>query len=347
MVTLCPEGLKSLGTKIFTAQGSSEKDAELLSRTLVEANLTGHDSHGVHYFLHYSDRIRDGWIDPQAQPEKVEDTVSHAVIDGHWAFGQVTAMRAINLCMEKARRNIVAAVGVRRCNHIGRVGYYTQHAAKEGLISMFFVNVNHPIASVYNGLGRRFGTNPFSLSVPTKSGTPYLLDYATTVVAHGKASVARAKNEGIPKSWARDRYGRVTKDPEVLWEGGWLLPFGGHKGYALQLAMELLGGILTGSFTGFDEEVEHPSTNGLLTICLDPEGFIGLGAFKENAEEMFRYIRSTEPTDGNKILIPGEPEKLTRERLLDEGVTIPDETWTQIVRLARDLSIDPCIAVKR
>lgn len=347
MVTLSPEGLRSLGIKIFMAQGASDIDAKLLSDTLVEANLTGHDSHGVHYFIHYTDRIRNGWIKPKAQPEIFEETESHAVLDGKWAFGQVTAKKAIDLCIEKAKKNIVAAVGAKRCNHIGRVGYYTQYAARKGMIAIIFVNVNHPIASVYNGLDRRFGTNPFSLSVPTNNDTPYLLDYATSVVAHGKASIARAKDEKIPKSWARDRYGRVTEDPEVLWDGGWLLPFGGYKGYALQLAMELLGGILTGSFTGFDEDIEHPSTNGLLTICIDPDGFIGLDAFKEKTEGMFKYIKSTEPTNGNNILIPGEPEKLSKEKLLSEGIKLPEDTWRQIIDLASELDIDPSIALKR
>jgi len=263
------EKLKEIGTEIFTAQGMTRERAEFIADTLVEANLTGHDSHGVFYFVRYSDRIRERFIDPKAEPTIAKETASTALIDGRWAPGQITALKVTETAVEKAKRQRISAVGAFRCNHIGRVGYYTNLAASRGVAALMFVNVGHPAVTVFNGTGSVFGTNPFSAAVPTGKSKSFLLDYATSVVAEGKISVARSKGEKIPTHWTRDKEGRVTDDPWAIREGGWLLPFGEHKGYCLQLLMELLGAVMTGSRTGFEPDTDPPSTNGVFAIAFN------------------------------------------------------------------------------
>jgi len=124
----------------------------------VEANLTGHDSHGVTYYSAYSNRIKEGHIDVKADPKTVKETPSSALVDGGWAPGQITAMYAMELAVKKAKENDVSAVGAYNCNHIGRVGYYTNWAAERDIIAMMFVNVGNPSATVFNGTTRVFGT---------------------------------------------------------------------------------------------------------------------------------------------------------------------------------------------
>lgn len=344
MIVLPAQGLRELGARIYAALGSPEEKAMFVAETLVEANLTGHDSHGVHYFVHYSRRIREGFIKPEAEPRVEKETASSAMIDGRWGFGQVTAMRTMEVAVEKARDSVVAAVGAYNCNHIGRIGYYTEWAAKQDMIGLLYVNVGNPSASVYNGMGRAFGTNPLSVSVPTGSETPFLVDYATSVVAHGKVSVARAKHERIPRHWARDKYGRETDDPNALYDGGWLLPFGLYKGYGLQLVTELLGAVLTGSRTGRDEAKGAPSSNGVFAIAINPEGFVGANAFKEKTGWLLRKVKEIEPVAGERVLVPGEPEKESKARRLAEGIPLPEETWGQIVELCEELGVDHQIA---
>ncbi|MCW3992116.1 MAG: Ldh family oxidoreductase, partial [Candidatus Bathyarchaeota archaeon] len=130
MIVLIANRLRALGTALFSAQGAPRDKAELVADTLVEASLTGHDSHGVRYFTRYSDSIRRGLVDVEAEPVVVKESASSALVDGRWAFGQVTALRAMEIAAEKAEAHMVGAVGAYNCNHIGRVGYYTAWAAR-------------------------------------------------------------------------------------------------------------------------------------------------------------------------------------------------------------------------
>ena len=141
MKTLHPQYLEDLGVQIFTRQGLDRERAEFLAHTLVEANLTGHDSHGVTYYTAYSNRIKEGHIDVKADPKTVKETPASALVDGGWSPGQITAMYAMELAVKKAKENAVSAVGAYNCNHIGRVGYYTNWAAERDIIAMMFVNV--------------------------------------------------------------------------------------------------------------------------------------------------------------------------------------------------------------
>lgn len=341
MITIQSNRLKKIGTEIFKAQGMSDERAAFIAETLVEASLTGHDSHGVSYYVRYSERIKDGFIDPEGEPAITKETPTTALIDGRWAPGQITAFRAMETAVEKAKERSVSAVGAYNCNHIGRVGYYTNWAAQRGVIAMMFVNVGHPAATVHGGKGKVFGTNPLSVAVPTGESKPFLVDYATSVVAEGKVTVARSKGEKIPTHWTRDKDGKATDDPWAIKQGGWLLPFGSYKGYCLQLVSELLGAVLTGSRTGPDPQKTPPSTNGVFVIAINPEAFAGLDEFTRNVDELFAQVKAVEPEPGARVLIPGEPEWETKEKRMEEGIPLPEEAWDGIVNLARELGLDP------
>jgi uncharacterized oxidoreductase len=340
MVVLPVDMLRELGVKIFKAQGATEERARFLVGTLLEANLTGHDSHGVHYYVRYSERIKEGNIKVDEEPVVVKESQSSALIDGRWTFGQVTAMKVAETVVEKAKEHMVSGVGAYNCNHIGRIGYYTDWAAKHDVIATFYVNVGNKIVSAYNGLGRAFGTNPFSVSVPTGSETPFLVDYATSVVAAGKVTVARAKGSKIPRTWTRDRYGRVTDDPNAMAEGGWMLPFGDYKGQGLQMACELLGAVLTGSRTGLSGVTTPPSPNGVFMLAVNPEAFVGLDEFKREAAELLGKVKALPAVAGERVMVPGEPEKESKERRLKEGIPVPEATWGEIKALCGRLGVE-------
>jgi LDH2 family malate/lactate/ureidoglycolate dehydrogenase len=340
MITVPADRLRELGVKIFEAQGAPEETARFLVDTLVEANLTGHDSHGVHYFVGYSDRLSRGFIKADEEPRVVKETPTSALVDGRWAFGQVTAMRVAETAVKKARESMVAGVGAFNCNHIGRVGYYTSWAASQGIIANMYVNVGNPSASAFNGLGKAFGTNPYSVSVPTGCDTPFLVDWATSVVAQGKISVARAKHAKIPTHWTRDRYGRVTDDPNATYSGGWLLPFAEYKGYGMAMICDLLGAVLTGSRTAISGVAEPPSPNGVFMFAVNPEAFVGLEAFKAGATAFLGQVKALPAEAGKRVMVPGEPEKESKERRLREGIPVPDDTWAQIRAVCARLGVD-------
>ncbi len=172
MITLPAEGLERLGTKIFEALGMGEDRAAFVSHTLVEANLTGHDSHGVFYFVTYADRIRNGFIDVKAEPAVAKETPNTALVDGRWAPGQVTAMRVAELAVEKAKDGMVGAVGAFNCNHIGRVGYYTSWAAGRGAICMMFRQRGKPHRLSLRWTGEGHGDQPLQPISRQPAGRP-------------------------------------------------------------------------------------------------------------------------------------------------------------------------------
>jgi LDH2 family malate/lactate/ureidoglycolate dehydrogenase len=338
-------GLRLLGTEIFSALGGPKTKTKFVAETLVEANLTGHDSHGVWYYPVYSQRIKDGWIKPKKTPKIIRETEASAYIDGEWGFGQITAKIAIETAVEKAKKSMVAAVGAYNCNHIGRLGYYTEWATAQGMIGMMFANVGNPIVAGFHGTQKTFGTNPVSISTPTE-GEAFLMDYATSLAAMGKVNVAKSKHQKIPMHWSRDKNGNPTDDPNAVSQGGWLLPFGEHKGYGLQMAAELLGAVLTGSRTSMEGDRGPPSPNGVFCVAINPEAFIGLQSFKEKASEVMRVVKSRPPEKGEAVLTPGEPERISKKKRLHEGIPLPEDTWEAIVKLCVELKLDSSIALK-
>jgi LDH2 family malate/lactate/ureidoglycolate dehydrogenase len=340
MINVSAERLKKIGNDIFKAQGLTHEKAEFLVETLVEANLTNHDSHGVRYFITYSERIKESHIKVNTEPIIVQETPTTAYIDGGYAPGQITAKMLTEVAVAKAKQHMVSAVGAFNCNHIGRIGYYTNWAAKQGVVAILFVNVGGPSVAVHGGMGKSFGTNPISVGIPTGEAKPFLTDYATSVVAAGKISVARAKHAKIPLHWTRDKHGKPTDDPSDFREGGWLLPFGEYKGYALQLVSELLGAVLTGSRVGMDPDQVPPSTNGVFMIAVDPGAFVGLDAFKEGVDDVIKRVKEIEPEPGERVMIPGEPEWESKETRLTDGIPIPEETWDGIAKVAEELGLE-------
>jgi LDH2 family malate/lactate/ureidoglycolate dehydrogenase len=347
MIVTEAQGLRELGTQIFVALGAPKAKAEFVAETLVEANLCGHDSHGVYYFPVYGERIKVGHIHPKENPRIVKDTPSSAYLDGRWGFGQIAAKKMIEVAVEKAKTSMVAAVGGYNINHIGRLGYYTTWATEHDMVGMMFANVGNPLVSPFHGTGRTFGTNPASISTPTATGENFLMDYATSLAAAGKLSVARAKHVKVPSHWIRDKNGNPTDDPNAFYDGGYLVGFGEHKGYGVQMASELLGAALTGSRTSMEDSQNPPSPNGVFCIAINPEAFVGLQPFKEKSTEVIKIVKSRKPEKGQQVLVPGDPERISKVQRLKEGIQLPEDTWDQITKISNDLGLDAKMALKK
>lgn len=339
--------LREYVARILLAAGAPESEAQVVAAHLVEANLKGHDSHGVIRVERYVRDIADGRIVPGAPVVLDRESETTAVLDGGWNFGQVVAQRAMELAIAKARGAGAGIVVAHRCGHVGRVGAYGEQAAAQGLVGIAMVN-NHgggQVMSVPGGLARRLSPNPVVVAVPTGDPeAPFVLDMTTSVVAEGKVRVARNRGDRVPEGWIVDAEGRPTTDPAGFYgpPPGSILPLGGeaaHKGFGLALVVEALAGALSPAGTS---RPDGPSgANGLFVMALDIERFRPLADFTESFAGLLAYVKSPPLREGvTEVLVAGDPERRAHAARSASGIALDDETWRQLIEAGQSVGVE-------
>ena len=334
------EALRTFAAQVLAAAGAPSEAAQIVADHLVEANLAGHDSHGVIRLLQYCDHARSGQMNPKAEPAVVRQSPTTALVDGNLSWGPIAARFAMNLAIDKAQAHGVAAVSLRNAYHVGMVGVYPAEAAAKGLIGMAFCNVQ--------GTGRvapwgarepRLGTNPIAIAVPTE-GHPIVVDMATSAVAEGKVRVAKTEGTAVPLGWVLGPDGGFSTDPNDAYEQGALAPLGGdqgHKGYCLSVAVDLLAGVLAGTPCGL---MGNQYANGLLFQVINPDHFCERDAFMQGVDNYSAYLKSAAPREGvEQVLLPGEIERQKKGQRLVEGVRIGAQLREQLVALGASLGV--------
>jgi uncharacterized oxidoreductase len=335
-VTFPHERLREIAARLLAAAGAADADARTVADHLVDANLAGHDSHGVGMLPQYVRAVRGGVLDPRAHAALEDRGGAVLAADGRRGFGQVVAREAIAAGMARARETGVALVALRNAFHVGRVGAYGEQAAAAGLASVHFVNVvgHGPIVAPFGGTDARLSTNPLCVAVPVAGAAPFVLDFATSALALGKVRVALARGEEVPPGVLLDAQGRPTTDPAAMFVPplGAILPFGLHKGYGLALACELLAGALAGGGT-LPSVPPEPGriTNNMLSFVLDPSRLPGAERLATEIPAALGWVRASPPADPRApVLVAGEPERLARARRLAQGVPVERATWEEI-----------------
>lgn len=324
---------------IWRQAGSTAREAELVADHLVQANLAGHDSHGVGMIPSYMASLAQGQLQLNQHAEVVRDAGAVLTLDGARGFGQVVASEAMALGIERAGKLGLAAVALHNAHHIGRIGHWAEQCARAGFISIHFVNVvGDPMVAPFGGSDRRFGTNPFCAIFPRPGRTPLLLDFATSGIAFGKTRVAYNKGLSVAPGYLIDEHGQPTTEPKVMHEApfGSLLPFGLHKGYALAAMCEILGGALSGGRTTHDATLKADSDaifNCMTTLILDPQAF-DAPQMQAEAEAFIGWVKASPPSGEQPIAVPGEWEEANRTARLEQGIPIDANTWRQICAAA-------------
>ena len=294
--------LTRIGAALLRAAGASEEEADAVAVGCVNANLAGHDSHGVIAIPTYIDRIKAGHIVPGAKWTIVQELPTTTVIDGHWGFGFHVNAKAMALTIEKAKTANVAACTVFRQSHVGRLAAYPMMAMRAGMIGIATADSGRSPKHVapFGGREARLGTNPISIAVPSDLEAPFYLDMATSAVAAGKIALSIARGEQIPQGWIIDAEGRHTTDPTQYRKGGALLPLGGTEGYkgsGLAAMVEVLCGLLTG--LGFGVEPTGRHNDGCFMAVFNVAAFRPLKDFEKEVGEFARYLKSTPPSEGS------------------------------------------------
>jgi hydroxycarboxylate dehydrogenase B len=345
VVVMAAGTLESIIRKIFIAVGAEEQNAVRVAEALVASDVCGVDTHGAWHVPGYVEAIRRGEIDPIAKPSVLCETANTSLVSGGWTFGHVGAKFATEIAIEKAHKQNLSLVSLVRAHHIGRLGEYVELAASQGLISMIWAggfSENVPAAVPFGGRTRVLHTNPIAMAFPLDRRPSMMFDFATTVGSGVKLHEARSKQQQLPPGFIVDRDGNPTTDPVAFFEGGAHLPFGNHKGYALMLAAEYLGRILTDS----DAFTEAPrggaifGHSGTTIIAFKPDLFQPFDNYRRHAQELETRIRAVPPAPGFKeVLMPGDLEHRTRSVRLRDGIPISQRIWQNLTELALSLGI--------
>ena len=347
MPRFSPDTLTKIGREIFTTLGCSRDDADAVTDHLVESSLFGHDSHGTLRFYEYIDFIRDGRWDPTGKPRVTHEKPCTAVVDGGGAMGQVGGNFATRLAIDKAQHHGVATVTLRNTCHVGRCGAYPLLAAKKGMIGLAFVNAGAlgRQTAPYGGTEGKLSTNPIAFAAPRRDGDPILVDMATSTTAEGKVRVYQNRKEAVPEGWLTDRTGRSSTDPTDFLNrvGGALLPLGGiaaHKGYCLSMIVEILGGALSGEGCAVGQTVMK--SNGVLITVFNIEHFVDMQEYFHDLESLIAHVLTSQiDPELGEILLPGQPEFRSAEKLRTDGIEIDETTWTRICERATSIGLTP------
>ncbi len=326
--------------------GSAPEEVEAVAANLIDANLTGHDSHGIGMLPRYAAAFLEGGLKPNTHVRTVLDAGAMLRLDGDAGFGQVIGREAMALGIARARQTGTCIVALGNSHHLGRIGAWAEQAAAAGLVSLHFVNViSRAIVAPHGGADARFGTNPFCAGVPLTGRPPVILDFATSMIAQGKTRVALNKGELVAPDCLLDDHGRPTREPRftVIPPFGALLPFGGHKGSGLAFMCELLGGALAAGATQRTSGGDKKRVlNGMFSVLLDPAALADRGAFEQEALAFIDWVKASPVREGfDTVLVAGEPERASRAKRSAQGVAVDAATWQEILHAADTLGLDP------
>lgn len=347
MPTIAASELTQFATDLLQAGGLQPEEAALVAKSLVGANLRGHDSHGLMRVPQYLELLKKGEVHTGMDLDIVQETPSLLVTDGNWGFGQTQAQRLTRRVIQKAHETGIGVGTLRRASHIGRLGEYCEMAAAEGLVSMMMVNTHGFARRVAPPGGKqpRLGTNPIAMGVPTDSD-PIVLDFGTSATAEGKVRVKKFAGEPCPPGWLLDSEGQPTTDPNSLYGDppGTIRPMGGeqaYKGFGLGLMVEIFAGALSGGVCVREQPLTQ-NGNCVYLQLIDPRHLGGAEHFAEEVRSVESFVRSCATIEGvDSISLPGDPERKVFAQRSQTGIPFDPGNWDKLAALAEQLNVSP------
>ncbi|MGC0274481.1 Ldh family oxidoreductase [Pseudactinotalea sp. Z1739] len=318
--------------RVLVAEGASQVDAQKQATVLVEGDLRGHHSHGVRRLAVLVGRLRNGLIKSPVEPDARWVTDSFLRVDGRCGFGPVVAHNVVDQIVERSSRTGIAIAAVSNANHVGMLAPYVEQIAGCEQIGIALTS-SEALVHPWGSAKPMIGTNPIAIAVPT-SGEPMVLDMATAAVSMGKVLDHSEKSLPIPLGWAVDREGVPTTNPSEVLDGA-LSPFGGPKGYALGIALEVFLGALSGTSFGADKlgtlDTTNPVTKGdvFIAISLDRVGLIPQLA---HVNDYLNEVRASASYD-TQVTVPGDRARATRKARMEHGIPVSQDLWNEIGNL--------------
>jgi LDH2 family malate/lactate/ureidoglycolate dehydrogenase len=343
MITIYNQDLRKLARAVLVASGVPAAKADLVSDSLVAANLRGVDSHGIHLLPHYIRQLRAGNVDAEAEGHVITESGACLLFDGEHGIGHHVSATCCGYALRLAGIHGMGLVIARNSSHFGAAAFWAQRMSAAGMIGIVMCNAS-PAVPPWQGREGRIGTNPICISVPSAGSGGWLLDMATTTVAMNRI-VKEAANQtpSIPSGWAMDAQGVPTTDTQTALKG-LLMPLGGYKGSGLGMMAEILcavlgGGVMSNGVGGL-HILDRPMNTSQMFLAIDVARFMPAEEFQSRMEHLIRTIKSARTADGyDEILVAGDPEWRMEEERLREGIPIDDATWSRLIALAQESGI--------
>ncbi len=333
-VNVTHEEARQTGIRALARAGVPAAHAQTQIDLLIEAELVDRPSHGLLRLPRLIARIGNGVIDPVTEGEAEWRFPSFLQVDGRRGLGPVVAQAALQALCDRARQTGIAVAAIANNNHLGMLSFYVERVARGGQIAVAFTT-SEALVHPWGGRKAMLGTNPIAIGVPA-SPDPFVLDMATSMVSMGKIHDHAHRGEPIPEGWALDAGGEPTTDPAAAKLGA-IAPFGGSKGYALGLAIEVLVASLSGAALGTDVagtlDADRICNKGDVFSVIDPVSQLVTASISAYLEA----IRACSPASpGQPVMVPGDGSRIRRAQRLATGIPMADSVWDDICGLARD-----------
>ena len=344
MQPIASQTLRELARQILIASNVPASIAELVADALIEANLRGVDSHGIHLLPHYISQLRAGNVNASANGHVISESGSCLLFDGENGIGHHISAQCCDHALRLARAHGIGLAIARNSSHFGAAAFWAQRLSGAGMIGLVMCNAS-PAVPPWQGREGRIGTNPICVSVPASGSGGWLLDMATTTVAMNRIVKAAANKEPeVPAGWAMDSDGVPTTDTQTALKG-LLMPLGGYKGSGLGMLAEIFCAVLSGGAIATELGGVHilsrPMNTSQMFMAIDPARFLPLDEFQSRMERLVKTVKSARPAQGyDEVLVAGDPEWRMEEERLRDGIPVDDSTWSRLQDLARELKLN-------
>ena len=332
-----------------------ERHAHTVADVLIAAEMRDIPSHGLLRLIDYVRMLRNGRINAAASPVIIHESPSTYTLDGDNGLGPVVAEHAMRLAIEKAHTAGTGWVAVRNSNHFGIAGFYAMMALSHKMAGICITNANPLVAPTFSAAGM-MGTNPFAIAIPADDEPPLVADFATAAIARGKVDLLQKRGLSIDEGFLQDSSGRSSTQPDVLQEGGSILPLGGsrkhgsHKGYCMAAAIDIFSGVLSGASFGpyvppsvawlpVKENLPGKGT-GHFFGAVRIDAFRPAEDFLKSMDLWIKTFRQAEPAEGQeRVIIPGDPEREAEERNKIQGINLQEKVKQQLQALSKELDV--------
>jgi LDH2 family malate/lactate/ureidoglycolate dehydrogenase len=340
--------LRAFLTRSGDKAGLRGDHLDLFVQGLLETDLRGIDSHGVFRIPFYCRGLASGKLNPQPALSRVRGRGATELIDADNGLGVIVGQLAMDRAVEMAREFGIGMVAVRNSNHSGMLAAHVLRATRAGMIG-YFVSNSPALMAPWGGREALLSNSPFAWGIPSKSD-PIILDMACSIVARGRIRLAAQRNERIPSSWAIDAHGMPVEDPHEAMQGV-VLPMAGYKGYGIAFVNEIMSAILPGATLSMDVSrafLREDATSldswgiGHVAVALDVTAFQDLDVFEAGVTHLADEMRGSALASGHqRIMVPGEPEAITRRARAVSGIPISPSVLDVLRAFSAEFDIEP------